>query len=201
MRARRLAITALVALVVTSTACRNRQPAAAPLPIPEPAATPATDPTADAERAAIEARERAERERLERERLDRERLAAERLRLITATIYFDLDRSDLSAEARSTLDAKLGVLASSPEIRIRIAGHADERGSDEYNIALGQRRAAAAKRYLVQRGIDTNRIDVTTFGEERPVCTDSYESCWAQNRRDEFEITSGAVVGRTPESS
>ena len=201
MRAGHLAITALVVLAMTSTACRNRQVAPAPLPVPEIDTGPSPDTGADAERAAAEARERAERERLERERLDRERLAAERLRVITTNIYFDLDRSDLTAEARSTLDAKLGVLASSPQMRIRIAGHTDERGSDEYNIALGQRRAAAAKRYLVQRGIDANRIDVTTFGEERPVCTDSHEGCWSQNRRDEFEVTSAGIVGRTPESS
>lgn len=201
MRARRLAIPALVAVAMTSTACRNRQVAPPPTPVPEIPAAPTSNASADAERAAAEARDRAERERLERERLERERLAAERLRAVTATIYFDLDRSDLSSEARSTLDAKLGILASSPEIRIRIAGHSDERGSDEYNIALGQRRAAAAKRYLVQRGIDANRIDVTSFGEERPVCTESHEGCWSQNRRDEFEVTSGSIVGRTPETS
>ena len=193
MRAQRLVIPALLAFTVTSTACRNRQ-APASLPAPEPAANPSSNAAADAERAA---RERAERERLERERLDRERASAERLRVITATVYFALDRSDLSAEARSALDAKLGVLVSSPEIRIRIAGHTDERGSDEYNIALGQRRAAAAKRYLVQRGIDANRIETTTFGEERPVCTESHEGCWSQNRRDEFEVTSAALVGQT----
>ena len=198
MRAHRLAIATLIALSLTSTACRNRQVAAAPAPAPEIIVNQSPDPNADAERAAAEARDRAERERLERERLERERLAAERMRVITANIYFDLDRSDLSAEARSTLDAKLGALASSPAMRIRISGHADERGSDEYNIALGQRRAAAAKRYLVQRGIDANRIDVTTFGEERPVCSDSHEGCWSQNRRDEFEVTSGGIVGRTP---
>ena len=201
MRARRLAFTALAAFALTSTACRNRQVAAAPPPAPEITVDASPDPSADAERLAAEARDRAERERLERERLDRERLAAERLRTITATIYFDLDRSDLSAEARSILDAKLGILASSPEIRIRIAGHTDERGSDEYNVALGQRRAAAAKRYLVQRGIDANRIDITTMGEEQPVCTGSYEGCWSQNRRDEFEITSPGTLGRTPGSS
>ena len=116
------------------------------------------------------------------------------------SIYFDLDRSDLTTEARATLDAKLGILSGTPEVRIRIAGHTDERGSDEYNIALGQRRAAAAKRYLVQRGIDANRIDLVTFGEERPVCRDSYEGCWSQNRRDEFEVTSEGPSARLPES-
>ena len=185
MQTRHLATIALAGIAATSIACRNRQVAPAPPPAPEVTIEPTRAPVNDAaDRAAAEARERAERDRLEAERL-----AAERMRVIEARIYFDLDRSDLSADARSTLDAKLGVLASSPGMRIRIAGHADERGSDEYNIALGQRRAAAAKRYLTQRGIDASRIEVTSFGEEQPVCTASDESCWSQNRRDEFQVT------------
>ena len=201
MCAYRLAVTALVAVAVTLTGCRNRQVPPVPPVVPEITASAAPDTAGDAERAAAEARDRVERERLERERLDRERLAAERLRAIAASICFELDRSDLAAEARSALDTKLAILSSSPEIRIQIAGHTDERGSEEYNIALGQRRAAAAKRYLVQRGIQTNRIDIMTFGEERPVCTDSHEGCWSRNRRDEFEVTSADAVSRTPEFS
>ena len=73
-------------------------------------------------------------------------------------------------------------------MRIRIEGNADERGSDEYNLALGQRRAAAAKRYLVERGIDASRFDLVSYGEERPVCTDHNEDCWQRNRRDDFVI-------------
>ena len=190
---RRLAPLMLVATVASIGACRSR-PAAAPAPVqlPEPVAAPAPAPVDDAaERAAAEARARAE-----RERLDRERAEAERRRLVEAAIYFDYDRSDLSAEARSTLDSKLGILASTPSIRIRISGHTDDRGSDEYNIALGQRRAAAAKRYLTQRGIDGARVDIVSFGEEQPACTATGESCWAQNRRDEFQITAGALVGQ-----
>jgi len=76
-------------------------------------------------------------------------------------------------------------------VAIRISGHADERGSSEYNLALGQRRAAAAKRYLVERGVAESRVETTSFGEERPACTSADESCYAQNRRDEFEITAG----------
>jgi peptidoglycan-associated lipoprotein len=107
-------------------------------------------------------------------------------------IYFDYDRSDLSAEARGALAAKLAVLLANPDIRIQVVGHADERGSDEYNLALGLERAAAAKRYLTQRGVDAGRISAISMGEERPVCTDSGESCWWRNRRDEFLITSVA---------
>jgi peptidoglycan-associated lipoprotein len=106
-------------------------------------------------------------------------------------IHFDFDRSDITDEAKSTLDAKVPVLNANPAVRIRVAGHTDSRGSDEYNLALGQRRAAAAKRYLTQRGVDASRIDVISYGEERPAAQGEDESAWSQNRRDEFEITAG----------
>jgi peptidoglycan-associated lipoprotein len=110
---------------------------------------------------------------------------------VTAMIHFDYNESAIRSDARSTLDSKLPVLNANPGIRIRIAGHADERGSDEYNVALGQRRAAAAKRYLTDRGVADGRIDIVSFGEDRPLAMGSDESAWAQNRRAEFEITSG----------
>ena len=116
--------------------------------------------------------------------------------VLTEMIFFDYDQSDLRAEARATLDAKLAFLQANPSVRIRVAGHTDERGSDEYNIALGMRRAAAAKRYLVDLGIADERIAVVSFGEERPLNVESTEAAWAQNRRDEFEIIAGGVPPR-----
>jgi peptidoglycan-associated lipoprotein len=107
---------------------------------------------------------------------------------ITAPIYFDFDKSDIRTDAAATLDRKIPWLQANPGMRIRIEGNADERGSDEYNLALGQRRAAAAKRYLVERGIDEGRFDLVSYGEERPVCTEHDESCWQRNRRDDFVI-------------
>ena len=98
------------------------------------------------------------------------RAAAEGARnVVLARIYFGFDRSDLNDSARATLDSKVPVLQANPDMRIRIAGHADPRGSDEYNLALGNRRAAAAKRYLENKGIDGSRIDVVSYGEERPL--------------------------------
>lgn len=111
--------------------------------------------------------------------------------VLTEMIFFDYDQSELRTEARETLDAKLAFLQSNPAVRIRVAGHTDERGSDEYNLALGMRRAAAAKRYLVGLGIAESRIAVVSFGEERPLNAESTEAAWAQNRRDEFEIVAG----------
>ena len=107
---------------------------------------------------------------------------------ITGPIYFDFDKSTIRPDAAATLDAKLPWLQANPGMRIRIEGNADERGSDEYNLALGQRRAASAKRYLVDHGIAADRFDLVSYGEERPVCTEHNEACWQQNRRDDFRI-------------
>jgi peptidoglycan-associated lipoprotein len=114
-------------------------------------------------------------------------------RIMLQPVYFDFDRADLREEARTLLDRKLEILQHHGDIRIRVEGHADERGSDEYNIALGQRRAAAIKRYFTQRGIADNRIEIVSFGEERPVCSEHEESCWWRNRRAEFVILAGLV--------
>ena len=107
---------------------------------------------------------------------------------ITGPIYFDFDKSTIRPDAAATLDAKVPWLQANPGMRIRIEGNADERGSDEYNLALGQRRAASAKRYLVDHGIAADRFDLVSYGEERPVCTEHNEACWQQNRRDDFRI-------------
>ena len=119
---------------------------------------------------------------------------------ITAPIYFDFDRSTIRPDAAATLDRKIPFLQANPGMRIRIEGNADERGSDEYNLALAQRRAASAKRYLVERGIAADRFDLVSHGEERPICTEHNEACWQQNRRDDFFIVTvgGDGVIRNP---
>jgi peptidoglycan-associated lipoprotein len=118
--------------------------------------------------------------------------AANRAReALTTAVLFEFDRSELNAAQTSLLDMKIPVMRANPNVRIRVIGNADERGSDEYNLALGMRRANAAKRYLTDHGIDESRIDITTYGEERPVCADHEETCWVQNRRDEFVIVAG----------
>lgn len=174
----------LVLFGTLTTACsRNRRPA--PEVAPTNTSTTTNSYAADsARRAAEDARAQAERERAERER----QAMALRDRLETR-IYFNLDRSDLTAQSRTVLDEKVEILRNVPESRIRITGHADERGADEYNMALGQRRAAAARRYLAQHGIDASRIETVSLGEEEPVCTEAGESCWSRNRRDEFRVT------------
>ncbi len=99
------------------------------------------------------------------------------------TILFGLDQTDIDPEARAILDSQASWLQRFPQVRATIEGHADERGTREYNLGLGDRRANAAKNYLVARGIDPSRLTTISYGKERPVALGSDESSWAQNRR------------------
>lgn len=101
----------------------------------------------------------------------------------STTIYFDTDRYNVDSQDAAALQAQAQYFARYPQIRFTIEGHADERGTREYNIALGERRANAAKNYLVSIGVDPNRIAVVSYGKERPVALGSDEAAWAQNRR------------------
>lgn len=107
-------------------------------------------------------------------------------------VFFGLDRYDLSNEARSVLREQAAWLNAYPGTRILVAGNCDERGTREYNLALGQRRAQAAAQYLISQGVDASRISLTSYGKERPTCSDSSERCWAVNRNSTTVITSGA---------
>lgn len=186
---RRLLLVALIMLVPLASACGRKRVPDAPQPVEavEPSRADASE-SSDAMRRDSIARE-------EELRLARARRAADR-EVLTAPVYFDYDRSELSADARKALDEKLPVLQRNVDVFLVVEGHADERGSDEYNLALSQRRAASAKRYLVFRGIADTRIEVVGFGEERAVCEESQESCWWRNRRAEFVITRGLVSAR-----
>ncbi len=100
--------------------------------------------------------------------------------------FFDTDKSDLRDDARASLTRDAEFLRSYPQVKVSIEGHCDERGSTEYNLGLGQRRADAAKNFLISLGISTDRMTTTSWGKERPFCTDHTESCWQQNRRAHF---------------
>ena len=103
--------------------------------------------------------------------------------------FFDYDQSDLREDARTALAADAAWLKRYPTVQVLIEGHADERGTSAYNLALGDRRANAAKEYLVSLGVDGSRIRTVSYGKERPFCTESTESCWQQNRRAHLVIT------------
>jgi peptidoglycan-associated lipoprotein len=109
-------------------------------------------------------------------------------------IYFDFDRYDLSDAARATLRASGVWLKDNPSVRVEIEGHCDERGTGEYNLALGAKRAQAAKDYLVSLGVAAGRLSTVSFGEEIPVCREHNESCWSKSRRDRF-VALGAMPG------
>ena len=103
-------------------------------------------------------------------------------------VYFDFDKYDIRAEDAKTLDANAAWLKSNGDNLVLIEGHADERGTNEYNLALGERRAKSTMNYLVSQGIQANRITIISYGEERPVCTEKTEACWAKNRRAAFLV-------------
>jgi peptidoglycan-associated lipoprotein len=100
--------------------------------------------------------------------------------------YFDFDKSDVRPDARSALTSTGGFLKSYPQVKVMIEGHCDERGSTEYNLALGDRRAQAAKDFLVSLGVASDRMQTVSYGKERPFCQEKTEECWQQNRRAHF---------------
>jgi peptidoglycan-associated lipoprotein len=165
MRAVMLVLPILAAVVLSG--CGKKEvaesaPPPAPAPAPtEQASTPPPPPPAEPEPS---------------------RSVAEQLQ----DVFFDYDSANLSDAARTTLDANGKVLADNASAAITIEGHCDERGTVEYNLALGDRRAAAARDYLVRYGVASGRIQTISYGEERPFATGSDESAWAQNRRAHF---------------
>jgi peptidoglycan-associated lipoprotein len=175
---RRLVLLPLALVALASAACSKKQPEVAPIPQPGPAPSPAPSPTPTPPPPP-----------------PTNESAAEVTRAVTAelgnVIHFDYDKADIKPEDQPILDRKAAIMRANPAVRVRISGHADERGSDEYNQVLGQRRANAAKEYLVARGVEASRIDLTSYGEERPVDRAGTEEAFAKNRRDEFEIIAG----------
>jgi peptidoglycan-associated lipoprotein len=167
-------------LALATAACGGKPPAETPEPVyeapaPTPVATPAPAPVA----------------------VERPAPAPDTRRMtLEERIHFDLDRSDLSPEARNRLAAKVEILRSAPAVSLKIDGHADERGSDEYNLALSKRRAAEAKRFLVSQGIDAARLETVGYGEERPLDQSSGDAAWAANRRADFQVAGGALSQR-----
>jgi peptidoglycan-associated lipoprotein len=108
-------------------------------------------------------------------------------------VFFEYDRTDLSDRDRQTLQKQAAWLQRFPTVVLTIEGHCDERGTREYNLALGARRAQAVKDYLASLGVSGARLDTISYGKERPICSQTNEACWAQNRRGVSTIKSGSV--------
>jgi peptidoglycan-associated lipoprotein len=200
MFASRRSIAAIALTLFVATACKKK-PEVAPAPAPPPPAPAAPAPrvnqdSIDAARRAADAAARAA-----AADADARRRAAEMESVrsaLAAKVYFDYDKDEIRDDARATLDTKVAILNANTAVRLRIAGHTDDRGSDEYNLALGQRRAASVQRYLVAHGVAASRFETVSFGKERPVAQGENEGAWSQNRRGEFEIIAGGDMLRMP---
>ncbi len=190
MIVRRFFVTVFAATLLVG-ACGGDPPPPPPPPQPDQDSLQAYNDSV----AAAEAARRAEAERLAAERA----AEAERQRQIRAAratleemVFFDYDMSEIRDDAEATLREKVDILRASPQVQIRIEGHADDRGSTEYNMALGNRRAEAVRQFLVGFGLAENRFEIVSFGEGRPLEQGATESAWARNRRGQFVITAGA---------
>ena len=103
-------------------------------------------------------------------------------------IHFNFDQYDLDSNSKKVLEQNASFLKSNPDMRVEIQGHCDERGTNNYNIALGERRAHSTKKFLVAQGVASSRVNIISYGEEKPFCSDSNENCWFQNRRAHFMV-------------
>lgn len=186
MMDRRLVLPVLLSVLAVG-ACGKKAPPPTPTPLPDTAGM------GQARLDSINAAQAAERARQAKEAAARAAAAAtQRARdVLSQEIYFDYDKSEIRDDAKATLDQKVAVLRANPDVQLMIAGNADERGSTEYNLALGQRRAEAAKAYITGFGVNASRLQTESWGEERPADPGHNETAWARNRRDVFQITSG----------
>ncbi len=187
MKSRSLMVFALLA----AAACGGKKPAETPAPAPAPAPIDSTAIKARMRQDSINAAEARARAAAEAAARAAAQLQAQLTAELTATIHFDYDKSDIKPEDQANLDRKAAILKANPGLSIQIAGNCDNRGSDEYNLALGNRRAAAAQRYLINQGVSASQITIVSYGEERPVNPGNDEAAWAENRNDQFTPTAG----------
>ena len=183
---RSLWLVLLCVTVIAVFACGKKPPAAAPAPPPPPAVTPAPPPPPPPPPPAPPPPSAAvgEEELFNRKTLDE--LNAERP---LGDVFFDLDQSNVRDDGRGALQKNADWLKRWPTTRITVEGHCDSRGTPEYNLGLGERRATTVRDYLVSLGIAANRINTVSKGKEQPFCREETEACWSQNRRGHFIIT------------
>ncbi|MBA4156297.1 MAG: peptidoglycan-associated lipoprotein Pal [Gemmatimonadetes bacterium] len=186
MTFRHVLILALVGLSLAG--CRRRSPADTPMPVPAVGMEDAAR-----ERARADSIAAAEADRLSAQRASAAEAARVR-EMLTDLIYFEYDSEQLTAETQDRLREKAAILRANPGVRLRVEGHADERGSTEYNLALGQRRAESVRTFLGGYGISEDRFNTISYGKERPLVEGTGEAAWARNRRAEFAVMAGEVV-------
>lgn len=198
---RRTLFLSLVATTVSLGACRGK-----PAPAPEPVAVPVqpAGPSA-AEMAAAEAAKRradsiaaASRGAAAANAAEAERMAASMKETLAKPVYFDYDKDAIRDDAKAALDAKAAILGANPTVTYLIVGHTDEQGTAEYNLALGQRRAAQVKRYLAAKGIDEARFTTQSMGDTQPAARGTDEASYQLNRRAEFQSSNLPGVMNRP---
>ncbi|HOX20638.1 MAG TPA: peptidoglycan-associated lipoprotein Pal [Gemmatimonadales bacterium] len=187
MKSRSLLVFALLA----AAACGGKKPAETPAPAPAPAPIDSTAIKARMRQDSINAAEARARAAADAAARAAAQLQAQLSAEVSAMIHFDFDKADIKPEDQANLDRKAAILKANPGLSIQIAGNCDNRGSDEYNLALGNRRAAAAQRYLINQGVSASQITIVSYGEERPVNPGNDEAAWAENRNDQFTPTAG----------
>ncbi|MCG6987597.1 MAG: peptidoglycan-associated lipoprotein Pal [Gemmatimonadetes bacterium] len=203
MIVRRFAVPVLAAMLVVA-ACGKKQPPPPPAPTgptPEELAQRRADSIAAARRADSIAAARREAEAKAAAAAARARAVAAARTTLQEMVHFDFDKSDIRPDAEAILQRKVAILRASPDVQLQIQGYCDERGSEEYNLALGQRRAESVRKYLEGFGLSDSRFTIISYGEERPLDPAHNEDAWAQNRRDQFVITAGANAINPPSTS
>ncbi len=200
MKTTKIISLAAVLTLGAGLACKKPEPAPKVDTAAEDAAKKAAAEKAAAEEAARLAAEKAAAEKAAAEKAAAEKAAAEKAAAekaaafkaaaekVLVNIHFDYDKSDIKAADRVTLQGIADFMKANANVKISIEGHCDERGTNEYNLALGNRRAAAALAYLKTLGVDEARFETISFGKEKPLCTEGNEKCWSQNRRAEFKL-------------
>lgn len=188
MIVRRFSVAVLAATLAVGACKGDPPPPPGPLPVDQDSLSNDSVAEADAERRRIEAEEAA----AIAEAADLAERVAAALATLEEAVFFDYDVSEVRADQQALLRQKVDILRASPDVQLRIEGHADERGSTEYNMALGNRRASAVRDYLTGFGLSESRFAIVSFGEQRPRESGSNEAAWAQNRRGEFILTAGA---------
>lgn len=184
----RVYATAMMLAAVTAAACGPKTPETTPAPPPPPAAAPETKPTPPPA-PPPPAPAPAPRTPTEDEVFDKMSLEDLNRSGALGHVFFALDSTELTEQSRGTIQKNAEYLKRRSSTRIMIEGHADSRGTNEYNLALAERRADAARDYLVSLGIPADRVTIVSKGEEQPFCSEETESCWQQNRRGHFLFT------------
>lgn len=182
LHALRNSVLVLLSVALLAACASTPAPTPAPAPAPAPAPVPAPAPAPAPPKAAIQEETVTEVTSAVAQPVTKVETAVAEL----TRIHFDYDQSLLTPAARDTLNANAAALKAAPVLKVQIEGHCDERGSNQYNIALGERRAQAAMKYLVDLGVEPGRLSTVSYGEEMPLVPGHDEAAWAQNRRAEF---------------